>query len=234
MAAQRLKHYLHRLLCGGLAVAGCLAPAWVAAQTAPMDWPDWVAEQEGLTQRIAAVNEGELRFLDREPARAVHHHNSRIMISGASLIDGWVQMEQCHDHLDRVGAAQILFNPGRTRALEVLRFLNMDTAFVEDSAIQLRGVRAGAEVCLRLQSKALHRLDPGVYELQNGPFMRRFLDGFYPLRLSLQIEYPPSLTLVDITPTARPGFYVTQRPGHVGVEAMFEGQLWTRFRFVAR
>jgi len=215
-----------------------LSGGWVSAisasaEQADQDWPAWVDAEYSDRQRIAAVNEGELVFLHAPPPGPVHHHRSRIVITRQSLADGWVLMEQCHERLDRVAEAQIVFNPGRTRALEVLSFHNMDKAFVESNTIQLRGIREASKVCARLETKALHSLGVQIFELQNGPFMRRFLDGYYPLRLSIHIEYPPHLELVDYAPENQPGCAVTSAPGHVGVEALFEGELRTRFRFVA-
>lgn len=215
-----------------------LSGGWMSAisestEQADQDWPAWVDAEESERQRIAAVNEGELVFLNEPPPGPVHHHRSRIVITQQSLADGWVLMEQCHERLDRVAEAQIVFNPGRTRALEVLSFHNMDTAFVESNTIQLRGIREASKVCARLETKALHSLGVQIFELQNGPFMRRFLDGYYPLQLSIQIEYPPHLELVDYAPENQPGCAVSSAPGHVGIEALFEGELRTRFRFVA-
>lgn len=212
-----------------------LAGGWVSAlsQSTEQDWPAWVDAEESVRQRIAAVNEGELAFLHEPPAEPVHHHRSRIVITRQSLADGWVLMEQCHEHLDRVAEAQIVFNPGRTRALEVLSFENMDTAYAESNTVQLRGIRAASRVCARLETRALHALGTQAFELRNGPFMRRFLDGYYPLQLSLLVEYPPHLELAGYAPEAQPGYAVSAAPGLVGVEALFEGELRTRFRFVA-
>ncbi|MDJ0739851.1 MAG: hypothetical protein QNJ91_09040 [Gammaproteobacteria bacterium] len=193
---------------------------------------DAFAEQEALRAQIAAVNEGALAFLDTPPKRVVHHHAGRISISPQSLDDGWVVLEQCHVNLDRVSAAQILFNPTRSRNLSVVSTRNIDDAYPEGSSIQLRGIGVDSEICLRAESRALHRVDDGVYELKNGPFMRRFLDGYYPLRLSLTIDYPDSLSLADHQPLTQPGFAVVQQPGTLNVEALFEGELRTAFRFL--
>lgn len=215
-----------------------LSGGWMSAisestEQVDQEWPAWVYAEESERQRIAAVNEGELVFLHAPPPKPVHHHSNRILITRQSLADGWVLMEQCHERLDRVAESQIVFNPGRTRALEVLSYHNMDTAFVESSTIQLRGIREASKVCARLETRALHSLGVQIFELQNGPFMRRFLDGYYPLQLSIQIEYPRHLELVDYAPENQPGCAVKSAPGHVGVEALFEGELRTRFRFVA-
>ena len=220
-------------LCLLLLSGGRMSANPAPTQQADQDWPAWVDAEESDRQRIAEVNEGELVFLHSPPPRPVHHHRNRIVITRQSLADGWVLMEQCHEHLDRVAEAQIVFNAGRTRVLQVLSFHNMDAAFVESNTIQLRGIREASKVCARLETRALHSLGKQIFELRNGPFMRRFLDGYYPLRLSIEVEYPAQLELMDYEPDNQPGYAVSLAPGLVGVKALFEGQLRTRFRFVA-
>ncbi len=198
------------------------------------DFPAWADEQERVRERIIAVNEGALEFLATPSDEAVHHHAGRISISAQSLVDGWVGLEQCHSNLDQVAEAQILFRPKSTRALQVASTRNVASAYPEGSSVQLRGIGADSQVCVRLETRALHRIDDGVFELKNGPYMRRFLDGYYPLRLSLRIEFPDELELADHSPLAQPGFAVVAGVRHVDVEALFEGQLRTAFRFVHR
>ena len=216
-----------------LSGGGMMSASSASMAQADQDWPAWADAEESERQRIAAVSEGELMFLHEPPSEPVHHHSSRIVISHQSLADGWVLMEQCHEHLDCVAEAQIVFNPGRTRALEVRSYHNMDTAFVESNTVQLRGIREASKVCARLETRALHSLGMQIFELRNGPFMRRFLDGYYPLQLTIQIEYPPHLELVDYAPENQPGYVVGSIPGLLNVEALFEGELRTRFRFGA-
>ena len=216
------------------AVCGCLVPVVPACAPSRADEPAWADEEEAMRQRIAAVNEGELVFLGQAPPGAVHHHSSRVSITERSLSDGWVVMEQCHDNLDRVEEAQIVFNPRRSRALQVVSYRNMDSAFAEGNTVQLRGIGAASQVCLRVESQALSSEGGDVFELHNGPFMRRFLDGYYPLHVSLLIEYPLRLTLTDFAPEPQPGFAVTRAAGRISVEALFEGRLHTRFRFLVR
>jgi hypothetical protein len=198
------------------------------------DWPDWVDEQDALRSRIAAVNEGDLAFLDGSVASDVHHHASRVVISEGSLVDGWVLLEQCHERIDQVSAAQILFKPETSRAISVRSFRNIEWAYAEGNTVQLRGISSGSRVCISSESRALQIEDGEVFELRNGPFMRRFLDGYYPLRLTMQIDFPKELALADYLPQPQPGFLVTEQPGRIDVEALFEGQLLTRFRFLRR
>lgn len=213
------------------ALGTCLLGMSVAADD---DFAPWVDEQERTRERIAAVNEGALAFLASAPGDVVHHHASRISIIERSLVDGWVGLEQCHANLDQVAEAQILFNPARSRALSVVSARGVGRAYPEGSSIQLRDIGADSRVCVRLETRALHPVDDGVFELQNGPYMRRFLDGYYPLRLSLRIDYPEVLELADHWPPVQPGFDVVTGVGRVDVEALFEGRLRTAFRFVRR
>lgn len=196
-------------------------------------WAQRLEAEETVRQQIASVNEGDLSFLEGPPSEPVHHHRNRIIVTGSSLRDGWVTLEQCHRNLDRVAAAQIVFHPERSRALRVTGFQNMQTAEAHDNTIQLREVGADSQVCLTAQTRALVEIGEGVYELQNGPYMRRFLDGYYPMRVSMDIEFPARLTLADFTPDRQPGFTVSEAPGRVKAEALFEGQLRTRFRFLS-
>jgi len=220
--------------CGLAALCLTASVGQVPAAADHDDWPDWVAEEETLRARIAAVNEGDLSFLEAAPAADLHHHSGRISISERSLRDGWVVMQQCHDNLDQVTAAQIVFNPERSRKLSVVSQRNVGQAFTDRNTVQLRNIGPSSQVCISVETHALRLADGDVFELHNGPFMRRFLDGYYPLQLSSQIDYPVSLVLADFVPGRQPGFDVSEQPGRIRVEALFEGQLRTRFRFLVR
>lgn len=213
-----------------LLAAAAHAPA---APTAP-DPEAWLAAEDDPVERALAVSEGDLAFLAETPDRPVHHHFNRLEIDAGALRDGWVTMHQCHDGLDAVRRAEILFRPGKVRDLQVTEARNLGRAWIEGASVQLEDVRPGARLCLRGRTRALHALGDGLFELRNGPFMRRFLDGYYPLRLSLEIRYPPELQLIDHIPESQPGFRPRLEPQRVSVETWFEGRLNTYFRFLRR
>lgn len=180
----------------------------------------------------SAVNEGELKFLAALPAKPVHHHQNHIRITPESLKDGWTELEQCHDNLDAVPDAQITFREGYVRNLQVLESRSISKAWVEGSTIQLKDVTRGARLCLKAQTRALKNAGGGFLNLNNGPYMRKFLDGYYPMRVSIQVEYPEKLIqLVDVSPVSQPGFKVWQMPGRVAIETFFEGELRTLLQF---
>lgn len=191
------------------------------------DWPEM-----DLAERVAAVSDGELRFIPPERAADAHRHVNQIRIDARSLSDGWIQLTQCHQNIDAVGAAQILFGAERIRNLEVVSAERIGRAWVDGHTVQLTDISAGATLCISGESRALFPLGEGRYRLRNGPYMRRFLDGYYPMRVDLEVSYPRDrLVLVEHQPAAQEGFAVHADAGHVAVEAAFEGRLFTCLDF---
>ncbi|WP_461578389.1 hypothetical protein [Thiobacillus sp.] len=179
-----------------------------------------------------AVNEGQLQFLDTLPAQPIHHHQNRIRIGTDSLASGWVDLSQCHDHLDAVPSAQITFREGYVRDLKVDSFSHIQEAWIEGSSVQLRQVEPGARLCLSAQIRALRNTGNGYFNLINGPYMRKFLDGYYPMHVTLEVDYPAhALSLIDISPSVQPGLNVVEQPGSIRMKAVFEGELQTMIQF---
>lgn len=178
------------------------------------------------------VNEGSLHFLEAAPAKPVHHHQNRILIDAGSIETGWVSLTQCHDNLDPVPLAQITFREGFVRDLRIDSATRIEAAWIEGASVQLRNVEPRARLCLSAQTRALHNTGNGYFNLTNGPYMRKFLDGYYPIQVTLEISYPPQLlTLIDITPAAQPGLSIYERPGSIRVNTTFEGELTTLIQF---
>ncbi len=208
-------------------VAGLLAALTAPVSAAPddVDFPEEVDTSK--------VNTGTLTFLDKPPEKPVHHHHNAIRIEPGSLRDGWVRMDQCHEHLDAVPRAQILYREGHIRALRIESATGIDEARVEGPSVQLRGVGKPARLCVSAETRALRDNGDGSWTLASGPFMRRFLDGYYPMRVSMSVAYPKSLRLVDMSPAAQPGFRVWHEAQTVRIDTWFEGQLRTEIRFEA-
>lgn len=182
---------------------------------------------------VSSVNEGQLDFLAQAPdGTVIHHHQNKVRITPESLEGGWAQLEQCHDNLDQASAMQIAFRDGYVKDMRVTEQRNIGKVWVEGSSVQLTKVGADAHLCLQARTRALRIQDDGTFLLVNGPYMRKFLDGYYPMRVSMQIEYPADLLKVStITPAVQPGFAVQQRDGEVDFEAIFEGELRTAIQF---
>lgn len=198
------------------------------------DWPDW-ADEPDLMEQVAAVSDGELRFLPAAETDGEHAHLNRIRITEDSLDGGWVTLEQCHENIDAVPAAQILFRAGGIRDLTIASSRNIGRAWVEGHSVQLEDVGRDAVLCIRAESQALRDLGDGHYRLRNGPYMRRFLDGYYPMRVTLDIKYPSDvIQIVGQSPSTQPGFNVHNGGSDLSVDATFEGRLVTCFDFCRR
>ncbi|WP_156427850.1 hypothetical protein [Thiohalocapsa sp. ML1] len=223
-----------RLLFAAI-LSACCGALSAAGTDADDDWPDWAREEQDLMEQIAAVNEGDLHFLPAERAVGEHNHLNRIRITRDSLDGGWVTLEQCHENIDAVPAAQILFRAGGIRDLTIASSRNIGRAWVEGHSVQLENVGAEAVLCIQAESQALSDLGDGHYRLRNGPYMRRFLDGYYPMRVTLDIEYPAELIeVVGQSPASQPGFSVRNGGSDLSVDATFEGRLITCFDFCRR
>jgi len=178
------------------------------------------------------VNEGTLNFLQTPPAKPIHHHQNVFRIDAESLDSGWVPLLQCHDNLDAVPRAQITFREGFVRDLKLDAFSRIDSAWIEGASVQLVNVQPGARLCLSALTRALRHTGNGYYNLYSGPYMRKFLDGYYPMRVTLDIQYPPHrLKLLDISPPEQPGFQHVESPGSIHLDGVFEGELSTLIQF---
>ncbi len=206
-----------------------IAPA-IADQTAQQAEEDWFNAPPEPS--AADVNEGQLAFLAQRPAKRVHHLSNTLTISDKTLIDGWADLRQCHQNLDKVPATQIVFRADRIRDLRIISFNGIKEAKVEDSSVQLRDVGEGAKICLALKTKSLYLQPDGTYHIANGPFMRKFLDGYYPMHVSMEVVLnSKKLRFFDITPAKQTGFAVAVLPHIVEFDAWFEGRLTTLIRF---
>lgn len=190
-----------------------------------------MTEEEMFFKGTADVNEGALRFNPPPPDRPLHHHQNHITVSAESLASGWIHLKQCHDNLDAVPALQIVFHPERIRALKISATRNIETARIEGHHIELTNLSRGAHLCLEAESRALSQEGEGRWRLDNGPYMRKFLDGYYPMRVSMTVRLAvPQLQVLSIEPPSQPGFAVERTPDGLRFDAVFEGRLRTVIR----
>lgn len=190
---------------------------------------EWFAEEESTE----SVNEGELRFLETAPDPVALHSESRIRITPASLESGWVDLLQCYRNLDAVPKVEVVFDYREMRGLAVVGKRGVGKAEVSGQSVQLEDVSKQASLCIEAQVRNFYRQADGSYVLRNGPYMRKFLDGYYPFRVSLTASYPQELVrFLRISPRAQPGFRVESTPGVIAFDAWFEGRLSTGIHFL--
>lgn len=180
---------------------------------------------------IFDINEGELRFLVRPPERPPHLHSTHVFLTEESLKSGWVTAKQCHYHLDQVSALQVVFNPRRVRHIEILQADNIGRAWVEGASVQVTDVGKDAVLCLRSENLAIKRNADGGYEWHGGPYMRRFLDGFFPMQVKLAVDYPPDRIRLESIEPGTLRFKTVAHPGLIRLDALFEGRLDITIRF---
>jgi hypothetical protein len=209
----------------------CL-PLWCVAATAEDAdaWFESDAEQQAL-----AVNEGELEFLAAAPGQRILQTSNRLTLTADSLESGWVRLDQCQLNLDPVPALEIVYRYREMRDLRIESFHAMERAWVEAGSVQMLNLVEGAELCISAEVQLLQPAGTGRYEIRSGPFHRRFLDGYYPLRLDYRVSYPAALLQVEaVHPGVQPGFAVARQPGELQIDALFEGRLTIRVVLRAR
>lgn len=206
-----------------------LSPVY-AQQLTPEQMEEWLFDDSDSL--VDEVNEGELAFVEKEKNQGVHHHHNSMLITDSSLEDGWVKMEQCHRNLDAVPLAQILFSKSRSRHLSVSRSENIGKAWVEQNSVQLEDISKQAVLCIKAETRSLVYNGDGTYSLRSGPFMRRFLDGYYPMQVSMDVDIQAKrLRYFKTTPSPQSGLKVWRSAAGVHFDAWFEGRLNTEIQF---
>jgi hypothetical protein len=189
-------------------------------------------EEDLFFKGTASVNEGQLRFLEGLPDKPLYHFRNHVLITDSSLDDGWVRITQCHENLDAVPNLQIVYGAGKIRNLVIRSSQHVGRSWVEANSVQMQDLRPGASVCISAESRTLEPDQLGGHILKSGPYMRRFLDGFYPMRVSLTVELASDrLRYENAQPSPQPGFSLRQLGREIRYEAYFEGMLRTELRF---
>lgn len=217
-----IKHYAPVLL-----ISLMVYPVAFGSEFDPFDNDDDIA-------RLRAINGGELEFLNAEASQEPHlKTQTEISIRPQSLDDGWVSMHQCQHGLDAMETVEILYDYAGMRDLRVTRSEGIKTAWVDGKSVQLRGVQPNAVICVDAEVQILRPTAEG-YHICSGPYHRRFFDGYFPLSLSLRIDYPADLLrLSRLDPPAQPGLSLQNNPGHLQLETHFVGRLLVQLDFIA-
>ena len=221
--------YPRRWLAAALLIATLPAGSSTHSDDDSFEWFD----QEDLESLTAAVNEGDLAFLSEPPTETVHHLDNVLILDRGSPASGWVRLQQCHRNIDQVPRAQIVFNAERVRNIRITHSENIGASWVDGASVQLTDIAEGSHLCLGADSRALTATGDGAFRVNNGPFMRRFLDGYYPMRVSERIMLADSgLRFAGIKPVQQPGFAVEIGALTISFDAWFEGRLSTEVELV--
>ncbi|MEA2079250.1 MAG: hypothetical protein U9P00_05220 [Pseudomonadota bacterium] len=218
-------------------VAGCLAPAGGARadsqSSGEIELEDWFNEETG--RDVPQVREGELVFLSPPPENKTLHSINTITVTRTSLDDGWVQLRQCYEGLDAVPAAEVDYQYKKLRRLRIDSKTNIGQVASREQTVQLTDVQHGATLCIRAEAQILYPQADGRFLLRNGPFHRRFLDGYFPLHVSMDVQFPSTLLhYIDVSPEAQSGFEVDVKDEHVYIDSWFAGMLSIEVHFSER
>ena len=188
------------------------------------DLEAWLEQDDDASALL--VNEGTLNFLRDAQGRRVLQTRNWLTITPESLRTGWVELHQCQGNLDPVPAVEIVYRYHVLRNLRVISTRGIERARVEQNTVQMEQVQEGGKVCIEAEVQVLRPAGEGVYVLQSGPFHRRFLDGYYPVRLDYRIHWPADrLQLESVYPEIQEGFSVRELPGELTIDTLFEGKL---------
>ena len=208
-------------------VAALSTSAQAAGDVSADDWFD----DDGAA-RALEVNEGELRFIDPVTDKPVLHSHTLMWLSAASRETGWVRLEQCYRHLDAVAKTEVVYAYREMRNLRVTRTQAIGSARVAAQSIELEDVGRDAVLCVGSEVRILTRRDAATWVLQNGPYHRRFLDGYYPYHVSLAIDTGDSgLEVGRIKPDDADGLSISGGESGVEIDAWFEGRLTIEIEF---
>ena len=228
-----MKTYLNPVLL--IMLTTLLLPTSYAQKTmTEAELDKWFNSDEPVEKK-RPINEGELSFLSRKKHANVMHSDNTIIINKNSLKNGWVKLEQCYRNLEEFPAIEVVYKYKAIKNLKIKSKALIQEAWIKknsgNNSIELRRVKKGATICVSADVKSLVKRSSGQYTLSNGPFRRKFLDGYFPLRVSLAIKYPNRLIKpVTITPN-KPQLNIRQQSKMISMDATFEGVLNTKVSF---
>lgn len=208
----------------------CHAFPEVGMTEAEIEW--WFNEDDILPVQ---VDEGELVFLSEASEKPVLHSISELTIDQHGIKSGWISLSQCYKHLDPVARTSVVYQYPFMKNLRILSKKNIQSATIIKQSIELENVSADAQLCIAAEVKIFNRLAEGTYSLSNGPYHRKFLDGYFPYHVTLSIHYPESnLKIISTNPENQPGFQVKKRVNTITFDSIFAGQLKIEATFKQR
>ncbi len=126
----------------------------------------------------------------------------------------------------------VVYRYKNIKQLKITSSGNIGEARVDGQTLQLEDVSSSATICVQAEVQILEKTSQDSFVLSNGPYYRRFLDGYYPYHVTVSISYPAEkLKYTRISPAPQPLFEVIQQPGRLLVDTWFEGVLLIDIKF---
>lgn len=172
------------------------------------------------------ASEGEIKFLKERPDPGAYSFQSRVKITPSSLENGSVDIATCHIQLDPIRKVVIVFNPERVQAIAVKSMSKIASAEIKGNQVTLSDVERGATVCIDLRSRALDKIADSTYQLNAGPLMRRYFDGYLPMSAQLRVDWPKDMFAVQSTlPEQKEGVQVLEGNDGMQLDVTFAGKM---------
>lgn len=220
------------LLCSVLFVCSCNAAAEIeisqSLEGLTEEEKAWLLDDSNLD--AMAVASETLVWSDKANKQSYWLKNT-LKIDADSLKTGWIEFSQCHFQLDPVPKIEVAYHPQNTRNLKVIDYQGIEQARALKHQVLLVNVTRGAQVCIQGESRTLALLESGFY-IQRGPYMRKFLDGYYPMIVEETIELNKlKAVLVKQSPTNPGAQELISDSNHYRFRYSFEGQLRPYYEF---
>lgn len=213
----------------------CLSTGSAAREPTEEELERWLEDDEQELPYPDYSSGAELNFIAPITDRRIPHSHTRLSISLDSLAEGWVAMRQCHEGLDPVPDAQVVYRFRAMRELQVLESQHISSAMVEGQSVQLKDVGHQARLYVSAMVQILNPVPEGGFHLRYGPFKRKFLDSYFPMHVSLEITYPQELLdLSKFTPQADGAYQLTREAGRLVADTWFSGELTFEMDFTSR
>ena len=181
---------------------------------------------------IEDVNEGHLEFIAPIKGKKILHSESVLTITDSSLLAGWVDLQQCYRNLDSIGETDVVYNYKNIKQLKITSLSYIGEAVVNGQTIHLQDVSASAHLCIQAEVQILEQTSDQKFTLRNGPYHRKFLDGYYPYHVTVTIHYPDNrLKYAHILPEPQALFKFISQPGKFFLDTWFEGVLQIEINF---
>lgn len=177
------------------------------------------------------VNESQLVFLKSPPMKPTLHSINSFIIDGTSINDGWVKLTQCYENLDAVPVAEVVFQYRFMRHLKIKSSRNIQQVAIKNQSVQLEEIKKNARLCITAEVRNFYQNQDKTFSLVNGPYHRKFLDGYYPYHLSMDIKFSKRLHFMHSSPKKQKGYVIKEAPNRLIIDSWFEGKLNTELRF---
>lgn len=203
------------------------------------------------------VQDSPIKWVNPQKTENQYALTNEITITNNSFKTGFVNFSQCHTHLDAIRAIDIVYNPETTQQLKVLSSQKIQKVIAHAASIELKNVEKGAEVCVAGKVKTF-RFDQQnqAWVLLRGPYMRKFLDGYYPMHVQETIQWPQapikwkktevfdksqnqfvkifSDRLLTKNPAETPHPQMQKSPQKIQGDYWFEGKLKINYLFISK